>query len=144
MDLYQGLKSPPIFWPILRSLQAGVCGLVGKPEQGLVFIDEALANQRPGDGEMLAIEFYRLKGDMLLALSPDDQTKAELWYRRSLETAKELGAIMQELRAAISLARLWRNQDGWQILSEAYAKFSEGFTTVDLMEAKDLLGALSD
>ena len=112
----------------------------------LLFTDiegSTLLLQHPGDGNMLVIEFFRLKGDLLIALSPDDPTEAELWYRRSLETAQKLGANMQELRAAISLSRLWRDQKGWQMLSEAYAKFSEGFTTVDMMEAKDLFGALS-
>lgn len=139
MDLYQGLKSPPIFWPLLRGLQAGVCGLVGKPKQGLALIDEALAVPALGYGRVLAIEFYRLKGDLLLAHSPDHRTEAELWYQRALETAREEGVTMHELRAAISLARLWRNQEGRQMVSEVYAKFTEGFTTPDLIEAREFL-----
>ena len=139
MDLYQGLKSPPIFWPLLRSMQAGVCGLAGKPEQGLAFLDEALAVHSLGYGKVLQVEFYRLKGDLLLALSPPNHSEAELWYRRALESAQEQGASMLELRAAIGLSRLWRNQVGRQLLSEAYAKFTEGFTTPDLMEAREIL-----
>jgi predicted ATPase len=139
MDLYQGLKSPPIFWPLLRSIQAGVCGQVGKPEKGLAFLDEVLANYSPDQGTWLMAEFFRLKGDLLLALSPDDPTEAELWYRRGLKTAQEQGATMLELRAAIGLARLWRNPEGRELLSKTYAKFTEGFTTVDLIEARELL-----
>ena len=92
---------------------------------------------------MLLVEFYRIKGDLLLALSPDNPSGAELWYHRALETAQEQGALMLELRAAISLARLWQNQgnakQGRRLLSDVYERFTEGFTTVDLMEAKDLL-----
>ncbi len=146
MDLYQGLKSPPIFWPLLRSLQAGVCGLVGKPEQGLALLEEAIAMPNVGYGGVMLADIYRLKGDLLLALHPDKPSEAELWYQRALETAQEQGASMLELRAAIGLARLWRNQGkaerGEQLLSEAYAKFTEGFTTPDLIEARDLLNKL--
>ncbi len=84
-----------------------------------------------------------LKGDLLLALSPDKPSEAQVWFLRALESAQEQGALMYELRAAISLARLWRNtsqaKEAIQWLSEAYAKFTEGFTTPDLMEARDLL-----
>jgi hypothetical protein len=143
MDLYQGLKSPPIFWPLLRSIQAGVCGLAGKPEQGLALLDEALAVHSLGYGRVLQVEFYRLKGDLLLALSPPNPSEAELWYCRALEAAQEQGASMLELRAAIGLSRLWRNQsraeEGRQLLSEAYSKLTEGFTTPDLKEARELL-----
>jgi predicted ATPase/class 3 adenylate cyclase len=139
MELYRGLKSPPIFWPLLRSIQAGVCKQAGRPEQGLAFLEEALAVHSRGYGKVLMIEFYRLKGDLLLAISPDNLAEAELWYRRAHSTAQEEGATMLELRAAISLARLRRDQESRHMLSEAYAKFTEGFTTVDLLEAKDLL-----
>ena len=143
MDIYQGLKSPPIFWPLLRSLQAEVCGLVGRPEQGLAFLDEAMAIPSLGYAKVLLVEFYRIKGNLLLALSPDNPSEAELWYHRALESAQEQGTSMLELRAAISLARLWWNQgraeEGRQLLSDAYSKLTEGFTSPDLMEARELL-----
>jgi predicted ATPase/class 3 adenylate cyclase len=143
MDLYQGLKSPPIFWPLLRNLQAHVCGLAGKPEQGLTLLEEVLGTPSQGYGKVLLVEFYRNKGDLLLALSPDDPAEAEHLYLQALETAQGQGASMLELRAAISLSRLWRDQGkakkGRQLLSSAYEKFSEGFTTADLVEARELL-----
>ena len=146
MDLYQGLKSPPIFWPLLRSLQARACGLAGKPEQGISLLDDMLAAPSQGYGSVLLIDILRLKGDLLLALSPDNPSEAELWYLRAWETAQEQGTSMLELRAAISLTRLWENtgkvEQGRQLLSEAYEKFTEGFKTVDLIEAKDLLRQL--
>jgi predicted ATPase len=91
----------------------------------------------------MMVEFLRLKGDLLLALSPDNLSEAELQYLRALEIAQEQGASMLELRATISLSRLWRDQgkaeQGRRMLSGAYQRFTEGFTTADLMEAKDLL-----
>jgi len=143
VDLYRGLKSPPIFWPLLLSLQAGACGLAGKPEQGLALLEELVSFPSQGYGRVMMVEFLRLKGDLLLALSPDNLSEAELQYLRALEIAQEQGATMLELRAAISLSRLWKNQDkaeqGKQFLRTAYEKFSEGFTTLDLIEAKNLL-----
>lgn len=146
MDLYQGLKSPPIFWPLLRSLQAGVCGKAGKPAQGSNLLDEAIRMPSVGYGGVLLADIYRLKGDLLLAISPDNPSEAEAWYQRSLEAAQEGGASMLELRAAVSLAKLWQNQGkgerGKQLLSKAYAKFTEGFSIPDLIEARELLNQL--
>lgn len=143
MNLYQGLKSPPIFWPLLRSFQARACGLVGKPEQGLALLEEVVASPSQGYGSVLMVEHLRLKGDLLLALSPANRSEAERLYLRALEMAQEQGASMLELRAAISLSRLWWDQgkaeQGRRLLSSAYEKLSEGFTTADLIEAQELL-----
>jgi tetratricopeptide (TPR) repeat protein len=147
MDLYQGLKSPPIFWPLLCGLQAEACGLAGKTEQGLVLLDEMLAMPSQGYGRVLQVDFYQLKGNLLLGRSPDNPSEAEPWFQNALEIAQEQGATMRELRAAISLSRLWRDsgkvEQGRQLLSDTYAKFTEGFTTVDLKEAQALLADLS-
>ena len=91
------------------------------------------------------VEHYQLKGNLLLALYPDELSRAELWFHRAMEIAQEQKAIMLELRAAISLARLWMNsvkaEEGRRLLSEIYAKFSEGFSTPDLKEAMELLSS---
>jgi hypothetical protein len=145
MDIYQELKSPPIFWANLCGLQARVCGLAGKPELGLAILDEVLGFPSQGYGSVLMVEFYRLKGDLQLAFTPDDPSDAEAWYQRALETALEQGAIMLELQVAISLTRLWWNtskvDQGRKLLREAYAKFTEGFATMDLIEARELLSS---
>jgi predicted ATPase len=144
MDLYQGLKSPPIFWPILRSLQAKVCGLAGKPDQGLIYIEEPIAIPTHGYGKVLLVEFYQIKGDLLLTLAPDRPSSAEAYYQQALEIAREQGASMLELRAAIRLAHMWVNTakevQGHQLLSDAYQKLTEGFSTADMKEARALLG----
>ena len=143
MIMYQELKSPPIFWPLLRSLQAGVCGLAGRTEEGLAILDEILGFPAEGYGSVLSVEFYRLKGD-LLALSPEKSDEAEHWYLSALKIAGESGASMLELRAAKSLARLWwdtdKHEQGRQLLSKAYAKITEGYGTPDMVEARELLG----
>ncbi len=143
IDAYQGLNTPPVFWPMLIFMEAEVCGLAGKPEQGLAMLDRALEISGPAREDILSVEFYRLKGDLLLALSPDNQTEAEQVYLRAIEIAREKGTPMIELRAAISLTRLWRDQgkaeEGRRMLNGIYEKFTEGFITADLLEARDLL-----
>jgi len=143
MDLYQGLKSPPIFWPILRSLQAKVCGQAGKPELGLSYIEESIAIPTNGYGKVLLVEFFQIKANLLLMLAPNKPSDAEPWFMQALELAREQGAVMLELRAAISLARLWREAgkeiQSRQLLIDAYQKLTEGFSTVDLEEARLML-----
>ena len=143
MDLYQGLKTPPIFWPLLLYIQAGVCGQGGEPEQGLSLLDKAMDILSSGSGRSLLPEFFRLKGDLLLAITLENAAEAELWYKQALEVAQELQANMMELRVALALSRLWRAQGkdelGKRLLSSVVEKFTEGFRTADLMEAKELL-----
>ena len=69
--------------------------------------------------------------------------KAEAYFARALAVARKQQAKSWELRAAMSMARLWRDQGKWneacKLLAPAYGWFSEGFDTRDLKEAKDLL-----
>jgi tetratricopeptide (TPR) repeat protein len=147
MELYQGLKTPPVFWPLLLLIRAGVCGQAGRPEEGLASLDEAMTIVGQGSANPLASAFCRLKGDLLLALSPENQAEAEPWFQQALEIARERQARMLELRAAMSLSRLWREQGkpehGRQLLSDAYERLTEGFATADLKEASALLADLS-
>jgi predicted ATPase len=143
IDLYQGLKTPPIFWPLLLYIQAGVCGQSGEPEEGLALLDEGAEIASHMSGRSLGPEFMRARGDLLLAARPGEAAEAEAWMMQGLKVAQELGAQMLELRAALSLCRLWKEQgkgeEGKRILNEAYGKFSEGFATVDLSEARLIL-----
>jgi predicted ATPase len=91
-------------------------------------------------------DLHRLDGDLLLATSgPADEAAAR--YHRALAIAREQGARSLELRAATSLARLWRDQgkraDARHLLAPVYATFTERFATRDLVDAKMLLDALS-
>jgi predicted ATPase len=88
-------------------------------------------------------ELYRLKGELLLDLSAACHTAAALWVQRALEIARHQQAKSLELRAAMSLVRLWQQQGKpdttHQLLAESYAWFTEGLDTADLQEAKRLL-----
>ena len=76
-----------------------------------------------------------------------DATKAEAYFERALAVAREQQAKSWELRAAMSMARLWRDQGKPQqahdLLAPVYGWFTEGFDTLDLKEAKALLDALA-
>jgi predicted ATPase len=148
MDLYQGLTSPPIFWPLLRGIQAQICGQAGKPEQGLAYIDESIAIPTWGFGKVLLTEYLQIKGNLLLLCFPDKPSEAEPWFLQALDIAHDQKAIMLELRAAISLTRLWMNtskrERGKKLLGKIYSKFTEGFSTIDLQEARGLLSNFSE
>jgi predicted ATPase len=89
-----------------------------------------------------------LKGKLLARLSPDGHhEEEERYYREALEVARRQQARSLELRAATSLARLWRDEgrrcEAHDLLVPIYGWFTEGFDTPDLREAKALLDSLS-
>lgn len=92
-----------------------------------------------------AAELHRLTGE--LAWSEGDVAAAEVWFRGALEIARRQDAKSWELRAATSLARLWRDagrrDDAGHLLAPVYAWFTEGFETADLIAAKEMLGELA-
>jgi predicted ATPase len=100
-----------------------------------------------GSSDSLTHEFLILKGDLLLALSADNAADAESLYQSAVNSAREVGAAMVELQAATRLSRLWQNQGRFEqardLLSVAYSKITEGFTTADMKDAAALLDALS-
>jgi predicted ATPase len=79
---------------------------------------------------------------VLFALGPARAAEAEGMFLQALEITQAIGARMVELRAAVSLCRMWRARGqpeaGRQLVSEVYERFTEGFTTADLLEAKEL------
>lgn len=83
-----------------------------------------------------------------MALSSGNAAEAEVLYEQAVLNAQEVHAPMLELRAAIGLSRLWHEQGDKErarkVLSAAYAKITEGFTTPDLKEASTLLADLSE
>ena len=105
----------------------------------------ALRRQHSGTGERwLEAELYRHKGQLLLRQGQSED--AEDFYRKALSIAREQEAKLWELRAAVSLARLRRDQsrhaEARDLLSPVYGWFTEGFDTPDLKEAKALLDEL--
>jgi len=146
LDIYQTLKTPPVFLTLLLLLQAEAFGLANRPGDGLIPLDEALRLAGREGPMSLSAEFCRIKGELLLAVSPDKPDEAEAWLEQALDISTQMQAPMLELRAAMSLARLRREQgkteQARQPLRSAYEKMTEGFTTADLKQAKALLEEL--
>ena len=92
-------------------------------------------------------DIHRTAGELALTSPEPDATKAEAHFDRALAVAREQQAKSWELRAAMSLARLWRDQGKVQqareLLASVYGWFTEGLDTRDLKEAKALLDELS-
>jgi len=91
-------------------------------------------------------EVNRIAGEIALLSPEPDVAKAEAYFVRALAVAREQQAKSWELRAAMSMARLWRDQgkrdEARDLLAAVYGWFTEGFDTLDLKEAKALLDAL--
>ena len=92
-------------------------------------------------------ELLRLKGELLLAQDCGAEADAEIALYQAIDIARRQSARSWELRAAMSMARLWRDQGKRQqardLLAPVYGWFTEGFDTLDLKEAKALLEQLS-
>jgi len=126
------------------ALLAAACQTAGRVEEGLALIDDAL-QLAEGTGERwYAAELNRRKGQLLLRQGHPEA--AEELYRKALSIAEEQEAKLWELRAAVSLARLRRDQDrlaeACDLLAPVYGWFTEGFDTPDLKKAKALLDEL--
>jgi DNA-binding SARP family transcriptional activator/predicted ATPase len=117
----------------------------GRPEEGLTTLAEALAVVEETDERHWEAELYRLKGELLLMQG--DDAEAEASFHKAIEVARRQQAKSWELRATVSLCRLWQRQgkleEAQQLLTEIYGWFTEGFDTPDLQEAKALLEELS-
>jgi predicted ATPase len=120
---------------------------IGRPEEGLRLIAEALDHVAQTGVVYYEAELYRLDAELRLRLDTPDQQRAEMSLRRALETAGQQQAKSWELRAATSLARLWgehgRRAEARNLLAPVYGWFTEGFDTADLKEAKALLDQLA-
>jgi predicted ATPase len=133
--------------PHWLSLLAETYGHVGQVEAGLEVLDEALERVDAHGERYSEAELYRLKGELLQALSTDYAAEAEACFHRALDVARAQQAKSWELRAAISLVRLCQRQgkrtEARALLAPVYGWFTEGFDTADLQEAKALLHALA-
>ena len=144
LDQYRDLRTPPVFWPFIRFLQAGAHVEAGRAEAGLELIDEALAL---GGGSPIAPLFHVVRGDLLLAgPDPDDQAASRA-YRQAYDLAEELEVRSAQLRAAVRLCRIARPEGrpaAIAALRTVHARFSEGLATPDLRDAASLLASGPD
>ena len=169
-QLHQGLASIRLGGQELgiayfMGLLAEAYGTAGCIDEGLAVVAEALTIGQQCGERFYDAELYRLKGELLLnaergmmndelktssvqrsSLSAHRSEEAEACFHQALEVARQQQAKSLELRAAMSLARLWRTQgkdaEARELLEDVYGWFTEGFDTKDLQEAKALLIAL--
>jgi class 3 adenylate cyclase/predicted ATPase len=134
-------------WPWFLALAADAYGALGEVEEGLRALEEALGWVERNDERLYAAEVHRIKGELLLRREAPDLVEAERCFGQALAVARDQQAKSWELRAATSMARMWREDgrfdDGRALLSPVYDWFTEGFDTADLQDAKELLAQLS-
>jgi predicted ATPase len=132
--------------PLWLVLLAEAAGHVGQVEEGLRLLAKALtAFEANGQGDLLA-EAYRLQGELLLRQATPNTAQAEACFWQALAIARRQQAKSWELRAAMSLSRLWQQDkraEAHELLAPIYGWFTEGFDTADLQEAKALLDELA-
>jgi predicted ATPase len=151
--------------PYSLALLAEAYGEGGQAEEGLAVLAEALAAAHKSGERDYEAELCRLKGELLLVQEgkrqkrfprcgvptgtkgeSEEVSEAEECFRQALDTARRQSAKSLELRAVMSLSRLWQKQgktaEARQMLTEIYDWFTEGFDTADLQEAKALLNEL--
>ncbi|MFI5254970.1 MAG: ATP-binding protein [Candidatus Limnocylindrales bacterium] len=147
MANYQGLVTPPVFWPLLLSLDSGASGRAGLPAQGLGPINTAITLMGSGPDAILLPDLLLLKGDLLsdlAATGAEAPTEAASAYEQALERARHVGARMPELRATTRLCRLAPGgEQRVRDLQMVLETFTEGFATADLIEARAVLAEAS-
>ena len=140
------------FWPLCLACLAEAYGKAGQVTEGLTALAEARALVSKTAERFQEAELYRLMGELLLAQAETQDTghkleEAETWFQQALDVARGQHAKSWELRAAMSLSRLWQQQgkraEARELLAPIYGWFTEGFDTADLQEAKALLEALT-
>ena len=131
--------------PWLLGLLAEAARELGRPEEGLPALEEALVTARAGEEHHHDAEIHRLRGELLL-LQQAPSAEVEACFCTAIDVARQQSAKSLELRAAVSLSRLLREQgrreEARQLLAEIYGWFTEGFDTPDLQHAKQALAEL--
>jgi predicted ATPase len=133
--------------PYFYTLLAEVSAHLGHTDDGLQALAEAHTLVEQHEERRWEAEVSRLRGVLLLRQPGTPQAEAEAWLQRALDVARRQQAKSLELRAAMSLSRLWQQQgkqaEAHALLAPIYGWFTEGFDTADLQDAKALLAALA-
>lgn len=131
--------------PYYLTLLAEAHANAGQVQEGLKRLDEALAFAEKNNDDWYSAEIHRLRGDLILRFGAPE--KAETCFQTSLDISRRQKARTLELRAAVSLARLWLSQNRQEkarnVLEDIFNWFPEGFDTVDLKVASQLMADLS-
>ena len=146
---------PEIWQSYFHGLLADALGMLGQPREALAALDDAFAAMERSQQRVVDAELYRMRGELELLASREQspavteagRLEADRWFQKAIEVARRCQARSFELRAAMSLARLWAGQgrraQARRVLGDAYASFTEGFESADLREAKALLVELA-
>jgi predicted ATPase len=149
-DLRQGLADVQtigamLLRPYFLALLSEAYEKIGQVDKGLVLLSEVLTTVDRTKERHYEAELYRLKGQLLLQMNA--KVEAEHHFRQAMRIAQNQQAKSLELRAVMSLSRLWQSQGkgvyARQVLAEIYEWFSEGFETTDLKAARTLLKELA-
>jgi class 3 adenylate cyclase/predicted ATPase len=136
-----------IYMPFVSLHLARAHAELGQFTDAWQHIDEAIAGAETSQEKWAEPEIHRTAGEIALMHSEAEEAKAEAHFERALMVARGQRAKSWELRAATSLARLWRDQgkrtEAYELLASIYEWFTEGFDTPDLKEAEVLLGELA-
>jgi predicted ATPase len=136
-----------VWEPYFLGLLADVHAWDGQVDAGLTTLDEALAAAQATGQRMAEAELHRLRGSFLLRQPGTAQAEVETSFQRALDVARRQQARSLELRAAMSLSRLWhqdgKRQEAHDLLAGVHAWFTEGSGTADLQEARALLEELA-
>jgi predicted ATPase len=146
LDAYRATGSE-LALPYYHSMLGDAFTQAGRFQDACRTLDEGLALGERNDERCQEAELHRLKGELLLAEAPDQASGAEDSFRQAIETARRQQSRAWELRATMSLARLWQRQgrrdEARAALAAVYGTFTEGFTTPDLVDAAALLNGLA-
>jgi predicted ATPase len=133
------------FVPFFLTMLAGALGNAGRPTEGLKQLNEAVRQIEVTEERWSEADMHRVRGELLIAVG--DAVAAEKSFYRAIGVAQRQSAKLFELRAATSLARLWRDQgkraEARDLLAPIYGWFTEGFDTPVLQDAKALLDQLT-
>jgi predicted ATPase len=136
-----------VFRPSYLAFLAEASGKLGQAGEGLALSGEALAAVHKTGERFYEAELHRIQGELLLVHAAENHGKAEASFQQALLVARHQQAKSLELRAAMSLARLWQHQGkraaAHELLAPLYGWFTEGFDTADLQDAKALLEELA-
>jgi class 3 adenylate cyclase/predicted ATPase len=140
-------RGTTLWLPWVLACLAKAFSEVGKFDDACRHINEALTILEIHQARVTEAEVHRVAGEIALMSPERDAANAEACFERALAVARQRQARSWELRAAMSMARLWRSQGKSQqareLLAPVYGWFTEGFDTRDLKEAKVLLGELA-
>jgi predicted ATPase len=136
-----------VFLPFYLSYLTRACADIGEFDDAWRYIQEAITAVETTKEKWWEAEVHRVAGEIALKSPKSDCAKAEAYFEHALAVARQQQAKSLELRAAMSLARLWRSQgkleQARELLAPVYCWFTEGFDTRDLKEAKALMEELA-